>query len=534
MKLKKYLPLVIGILLFNISLIFPVQAQLPFLPSINFQTFRLNQNPDSIIASACIRLDGNCLFRITERQANISFRVGQIEQRIDEISKVYLRNPNAKLDVRTQKQGNFQNIYASVNTKEILLITLSQQDATYEGIPIDHQAAQKANKIRAGLEQAKLERQKPYLIEQSKITASILLIDILSTFILSRWQKRFQQAKQSLATETNLVSLPVSTQQSKKQSFNVKEAQLRIFQLLKLTIWLGSLLLILGLFPDTRFTQLWLVTIFRIPLRIFIIGWITYVLIRLSYALIAKLNSTLTNSYVLSSEANLRVQLRVTTIADLFRGIVAFVWVCLGILAILMVMGINVAPLLAGAGILGLAFSFASQNLIKDALNGFFIILEDQYAVGDVIKVGEVSGLVEKLNLRITQLRDGEGRLITIPNSSIQIVANHSNGWSRSDIRIPIAYNSDADRAIDIIQQVTEIMNQDDIWRDKILESPQVLGVEDFAERGLMIRVWIKTKPLKQWEVSREFRRRVKKALEESGIPVTVPQQQIWLNRAKP
>lgn len=531
MKLTKNF--LIGILLFNLGFILPVQAQLPFLPSINLQTFRLNQSPENIIASACIRLDGRCLFRITDRQSNLSFRINQIEQRINEISTIYLRNPDGKLDVRTQKQENFQNIYASVDEKELLLMTLSLQDAGYEGIPINHQAKQKAEKISTGLEQAKLERQKPYLIGQAKITASILLIGILSTFILFRWQNYFQRAKQELSTEQDLVSLPVQTQQLKKQNFNFKEVQLRVFQLLKLSIWMGVLLLILGLFPYTRTTQLWLITIFRIPLRIFIITWITYILIRLSYALIAKLNSTLTNSYVLSNEANHRVQLRVTTIADLFRGIVAFFWVCSGVIATLMVMGINVAPLLAGAGILGLAFSFASQSLIKDALNGFFIILEDQYAVGDVIKVGEVSGLVEKLNLRITQLRDGEGRLITIPNSAIQIVANHSNGWSRSDIRIPIAYNSDIDRAIDVIKEVNEAINQEDIWQEKILELPQVLGVEDFAERGLIIRVWIKTKPLKQWEVSREFRRRVKIALEQAGIPLPIPQQQIWFYRSK-
>ena len=136
MKLKKKLFIVIGILLFNLSFILPVQAQLPFLPGINLQTFRLNQNPDNIIASACIRLDGHCLFKISERQSNLSFRIGQTEQRINDIREVYLRNPDTKLDVRTEKQGNFQNIYAAVGTKEILLMTLSQQDATYEGIPL--------------------------------------------------------------------------------------------------------------------------------------------------------------------------------------------------------------------------------------------------------------------------------------------------------------------------------------------------------------------------------------------------------------
>lgn len=535
MKPKKNLliGMVIGILAFNLGFIFPSQAQLPFLPEINLRTFNLNQNPDNILASACVRLDGNCLFKITERQSSLLIRIAQTEQRIEDMRDIYLRNPNAQLDTRTEKEGNFQNIYVSVGQEEMLVLSLTNQDATYGGIPLNHQAEQKAEKIKAGLETAKLERQKSYLIQQAKITASILTIAILSTFLLSRWQKRYQQAQKNLSAETNLVSLPLETQQQKKQSFNFKEVQLRIFQLLQISIWVGSLILILGLFPYTRPNQLWLITVFRIPLRLLIITWITYILIRISYALIARIGFTFTNRYVLSREANRRVQLRVTTISYLLRGIVATIWSGIGILAALMVIGINVAPLLAGAGILGLAFSFASQNLIKDALNGFFIIIEDQYAVGDVISVDSVSGLVERLNLRITQLRDAEGRLITIPNSAIQTVANHSNGWSRSDIRIPIAYSSDIDKAISIIQQVAEAISQDEVWQDKILELPQVLGVEDFVDRGVVIRVWIKTEPLKQWEVSREFRLRVKKTLEAANIPLPMRQQEIWFHRSK-
>ncbi|MGL5803942.1 MAG: mechanosensitive ion channel family protein, partial [Xenococcaceae cyanobacterium] len=192
--------------------------------------------------------------------------------------------------------------------------------------------------------------------------------------------------------------------------------------------------------------------------------------------------------------------------------------------------GVNIAPLLAGAGIVGVAISLASQNLIKDAINGFFIILEDQYAVGDVINVGEVSGLVENMNLRITQLRDGEGRLITIPNSEIKIVANLSSQWSRADLNIPVAYQADIDKAIELLVKVAEGMSQEPIWRDHIIEPPEVLGIDNFADRGIIIKVWIKTEPLKQWDVSREFRRRIKIAFDRAGIPIPLPQKQIWFD----
>lgn len=237
------------------------------------------------------------------------------------------------------------------------------------------------------------------------------------------------------------------------------------------------------------------------------------------------------SSNLLSPRANRRMQLRVTTISRVSKSIVTIIWLTTGFITALSLIGINVAPLLAGAGILGLAISLASQNLIKDAINGFFIILEDQYAVGDVIDVGGIGGLVENINLRITQVRDGEGRLITIPNSEIKIVANLSSQWSRADLNIPVAYHTDIDKALHLIQQVAEEICEDDNWRERIIESPQILGVDNFADRGILIKVWIKTEPLKQWEVGREFRRRIKIAFDRAEIPIPPPHQQVWFNR---
>ena len=175
-----------------------------------------------------------------------------------------------------------------------------------------------------------------------------------------------------------------------------------------------------------------------------------------------------------------------------------------------------------------MALSFASQSFIKDALNGFLIIFEDQYAVGDIINLNEVGGMVENINLRITQIRDAEGRLITIPNSEVEIVANLSSQWSRADLKIPFNYDIDLDRALEIITQVATEMSQDEQWKQFITEPPQILGVENFSDRGIIVRVFIKTEPLKQWDVSREFRRRLQITLSKAGIPLTPPQY-IWL-----
>jgi small conductance mechanosensitive channel len=130
-------------------------------------------------------------------------------------------------------------------------------------------------------------------------------------------------------------------------------------------------------------------------------------------------------------------------------------------------------------------FSIGWFSWLKPAF--FFIILEDQYAIGDVIAVDKVSGFVETMNLRITQLRDSEGRLITIPNSEIKIVANLSSNWSRADLSIPVAYHTDVDKALEVIDTVAQEMSQDDLWREEILDKPEVLGVDDFGSRGVII-----------------------------------------------
>ena len=386
--------------------------------------------------------------------------------------------------------------------------------------------------LEKGFQRARLERQPKFLARQGIIAAILSLTIILTSWPIYCGIRRLRQSRQQLAPSESSPSAPISTQLRQRQRWNITEIQYRLLQSLQILLWGGGILYVLFLFPHTRVIHTLIIALIRIPLIIVGVGILTYLLIRLSYALVARFVSTLfVSTYVLNRRANQRKQLRVNTITKIGRSIVTLIWTGIGIIVALTVAGVNVAPLLAGAGIIGLAVSLAAQNLIKDAINGFLIILEDQYAVGDVIKVGEVDGLVENINLRITQLRDAGGRLITIPNSEIRIVANLSSQWSRADLNIPIAYHSDVDKALYLLSHVAEEMSQDDLWQAKILESPQVLGVENFEERGIIIKVWIKTEPLKQWEVSREFRRRIMLAFESAGIPILPPQQQVWFNR---
>ncbi|GAB4533170.1 MAG: hypothetical protein Tsb0014_18300 [Pleurocapsa sp.] len=527
LKRRFWVIVAIAVIAFNIFLAFPVKAQLPVLPEINWQTFKLNQNPENIIVSACVRLDGRCIFRILDQKSNISQRIKYTEERLKNISQVYFAREDAELKVYSQSQGSQEDIYLEVGNYKSAVITLYNRDAATRGVNLDHQAQQIVRELRTGLKVAKQQRQRPFLIKQAQFATIFTILMIIGNFILLKLQKRIYDAHEQLTSEEFPFAQPLGVSLRQKQQLDLYKIQYRIFQVIQGAIWLGGILFILSLFPYTRPTQLWIVTLLRIPLRIGVVSLATYILIRLSYVLIAKFNRSFTENYVLNRDTRRRMQLRITTIARLLGGTITLFWIILGVVVALTIIGFNVTPLLAGAGILGLAFSFASQNLIKDAINGFFIILEDQYAVGDVINLGTVSGLVENLNLRITQLRDGQGRLITIPNSEIKIVANLSSQWSRAEIDIPVAYETDIDYALKSIEQVAQQMSEETEWYDKIIEPPQVLGVDSFSDRGSVVRIWIKTEPLKQWEVSREFRRRLQNAFEKEGISLPLTQQQI-------
>jgi small conductance mechanosensitive channel len=206
--------------------------------------------------------------------------------------------------------------------------------------------------------------------------------------------------------------------------------------------------------------------------------------------------------------------------------------VAISFVAILMILGelgIQLGPLLATAGIGALAIGFGAQSLVKDVISGFFIILENQYRIGDVIEVGGVSGLVESVSLRKTVLRDLEGKVHTIPNGEIKIVSNLSKEWSRSVLDVGISYREDIDQVIDLLSQIGKELEAEEPYKNAILGPLQILGIEKFGESQLIIRMMIKTVPLKQWEVGRELRRRIKNRFDEKGIEIPFPHRVlIW------
>jgi small-conductance mechanosensitive channel len=181
-------------------------------------------------------------------------------------------------------------------------------------------------------------------------------------------------------------------------------------------------------------------------------------------------------------------------------------------------LGINLAPLLASAGVVGVAIGFGAQNLVRDYLSGVFMLVEDQYGVGDVITVGDATGTVENVTLRITRIRDVNGIVWHIRNGAIETVGNESQGWARAVLDFPVPFESDLATIRNVLQETGDTMWNEPIWRAVMLEAPEVWGAQSISSDQVVMRIVAKTPPLRQWEVEREMRARAKAALQEAGI----------------
>jgi len=510
-----------------------------------YQPTRDRNNPQRQVYTDWITLDGRRLFQVTaSSREELAKRVDEVQSNLEKISEDYFAKDSEELEVRAQRQTitdansptGVSQTPPAISINQQYLFTPTDLDAEVQGeTSVQNLARKLVPIIQQDLIEAKQERKPDVLIRRGAIAAGIFVGMVIASWGIRRWRDRLDRKIPPPATTPADPSESVTTQLTQQQQNNLREVRRRLFQLSQSGVWIGGTLVILGLFPYTRFIPVWIlallqIPIIRIPVVIGLVSIGTYVATRASYVLIDRFTHALANNTLLGAHDYVRLQLRVMTISGVAKSVTTISIAALGVLLTLSALGVDLVPVLAGAGLLGVAISLASQSIIKDALNGFLIILEDQYAVGDVINVGSFGGLVENLNLRITQLRDAEGRLITIPNSEIKIVANLSSRWSRADLSIPVAYNADLDQALYLIDQVGVEMDRDPRWRDRILEKPEVLGVDNFGDRGLIIRVWIKTQPLKQWEVAREYRRRLKKAFDRASIAIPVPQQAVWVH----
>jgi moderate conductance mechanosensitive channel len=227
--------------------------------------------------------------------------------------------------------------------------------------------------------------------------------------------------------------------------------------------------------------------------------------------------------------ASLRRVQRADALGALLTSVVTVVVWVLAVFLVLAEVGVNLAPLVAGAGVIGLAVGFGAQDLVKDFLSGVFMLAEDQFGVGDIIDVGEATGVVEGVSLRTTRIRDVEGTLWHVPNGEIRRVGNSSQQWARSLLDVSVAYDTDVDTAMEVIERVANAMAGEEGYRDQFLDAPDVWGVQALSADSIDIRLVIKTLPGKQWAISRELRRRLKAAFDATGIEIPFPQRTMWI-----
>ena len=237
----------------------------------------------------------------------------------------------------------------------------------------------------------------------------------------------------------------------------------------------------------------------------------------------------MTTDGVVAPEESLQRRKTLATVTTAAGGAV------IGTVALMMVLeelGMDLAPLLATAGIAGLAIGFGAQTLVQDIIGGIFILLEDQYAIGDVIQTAGVDGVVERVNLRTTVLRDVYGVVHVVPNGEIRVLSNKTKGWSRAVLDIGVGYGEDPDRVIGILEDEARQVAEDPVFGALLLETPTVPGVESFGDSAVTIRMMARTRPLKQWDVARELRRRIKKRFDREGIEIPFPQRTVWQRKA--
>ena len=274
--------------------------------------------------------------------------------------------------------------------------------------------------------------------------------------------------------------------------------------------------------------------ILEASLRILLIALVAYVAIRALRFGLGKLEQVLLTWRAREDKERIANEKRVKTLTGMLQTIcLTLVWV-VGVVMSLDQIGLDITPILAGAGIVGLAVGFGAQNLVRDVINGFFMILENQIRVGDVAIVNGTGGLVEAISFRTITLRDLSGTVHIFPNGTVTTLANMTKGWSAYVMDIGVAYKEDTDRVAEIMREVGKDLQQDEHLGRKILEPIEIMGVDAFGESEVVIKARIKTLPIEQWGVGREYRRRLKKAFDRENIEIPFPHRTLYMGEASP
>ena len=344
-------------------------------------------------------------------------------------------------------------------------------------------------------------------------TAIILIVLAISAFISNKITVKIKDRMRSVA-----------------QRLHVDYKKLRFYQKAIYYFFLGFILLAVL----TALLSTWNISITDYLSEEFIASSlaniVTIYLLILGASVIIDISSGLVEQFFLRWGGS---QSRINTLLPIARTTVFITFATLFTLMLLSELGINVMPLLAGAGVLGFAIGFGAQTIIKDLLTGFIIILEDLIQVGDVAKLADRTGVIEKITIRKVQLRDLGGSVYTVPFSEITIVENLTKEYSIALFEVGIAYREDMDYVCTLLSQVDENMREDDNFKDDMLEPLEIFGLDKFADSAVIIKARIKTNPSQQWRISREFNRRIKMLFDKENIEIPFPHQTIYFGENK-
>ena len=277
----------------------------------------------------------------------------------------------------------------------------------------------------------------------------------------------------------------------------------------------------------------WLV--FDFPVILIILA-IMFTLIKVNRMLFRRLNRLLiSRARKVHDEESVESEKRINTLTGILKGIGKIIIYMIFTMIILRRLGLDIAPLIAGAGIIGLAIGFGAQELVRDFISGFFMLLENQVRTGDVVRINGTAGLVERIELRTITLRDVDGIVHIFQNGKINTLSNLTKEWSAITFDIGVAYKEDIDQVIEVMRKVGNDLFEDEIFKEDILEPIDIMGLDKFEDSALVIRARLKTKPGKQWLIGREYRRRLKKAFDIEGIEIPFPHTTIyWGEEIKP
>lgn len=263
-------------------------------------------------------------------------------------------------------------------------------------------------------------------------------------------------------------------------------------------------------------------------IKIIFVAVFTLILIK-----VIKVTSNRLSSVLSKKTADEESEKRAKTLTSVIQNFLIVLVLIVSAITVIGQLGIEIAPLLATAGIAGIAIGFAGQSLFKDIINGFFLLLWDQVRVDDYVQISDKKGLVEMINLKMTVLRDFNGNVHYIPNGTIDIVTNMTKDYSRYLFEIGVAYREDVDEVIEVIKEIDSGLREDPDFKEDILEPIEIFGLDKFADSALIIKARTTTKPLKQWRIGREFNRRLKKKFDEKDIEIPFPHLTLYIGQDK-